>query len=222
MLPDLVPEDWIGRAGGRAWEPRLCRRVSSALLCAYSALFRPTRRLSAAIQKTKSQFAPAAIVVALWFALFAIPFFLFTPDRTHTGLSAGAAVRAGLGLRFGGYRTCLKASNIIRFLIARMLYADRLTTLFTFGGIYAAGTFGMSFSEIIIFGIALNVTAGAGAFAFAWVDDKLGSKTTIQISLTGLIVCGAAVLSVKSVTWFWIAALAVGIFIGPFNRVAAR
>ena len=44
-----------------------------------------------------------------------------------------------------------------------MIYTDGLNTLFAFGGIYAAGTFGMSMAEVIQFGILLNVTAGAGA-----------------------------------------------------------
>jgi UMF1 family MFS transporter len=102
-----------------------------------------------------------------------------------------------------------------------MLYADGLATLFQFGGLYAAGTFGMSFAEIIQFGIALNVTAGIGAFLFAWVDDWIGAKPTIAISLVGLIGFGFAVLVVEDVAWFWIFALALGIFVGP-SQAASR
>ena len=65
-----------------------------------------------------------------------------------------------------------------------------MNTMFAFGGIYAAGTFGMSFEEIIQFGIALNVTAGLGAAGFAWLDDRIGSKRTVQIGIVGLIVFG--------------------------------
>jgi len=64
-----------------------------------------------------------------------------------------------------------------------MIYSDGLNTLFAFGGIYAAGTFGFSFEEILIFGITMNITAGIGAIALAWVDDYLGSKPTILLSL---------------------------------------
>ena len=53
----------------------------------------------------------------------------------------------------------------MRFLLARLIYNDGLVTVFAFGGIYAAGTFGMSLSEVIIFGIVLNVASGAGALA---------------------------------------------------------
>jgi UMF1 family MFS transporter len=53
-----------------------------------------------------------------------------------------------------------------------MLYIDGLNTLFAFGGIYAAGTFGLELAEVITFGIVLNVTAGLGAALFAWIDDR--------------------------------------------------
>ena len=47
-----------------------------------------------------------------------------------------------------------------------MIYTDGLNTLFAFGGIYAAGSFGMELNEILIFAIGINVTAGFGAVAF--------------------------------------------------------
>jgi len=214
MLPDLVPEEHIGRTGGRAWGLGYAGGLACLALClvAFVQADPPPFGLD---PESQEPVRATAIVVALWFAVFAVPFFLFTPDRPATGLSNGQAIRAGLAEIRGAIGRLKGYPTIIRFLIARMLYADGLTTLFTFGGIYAAGTFGMSFSEIIVFGIALNVTAGLGAVAFAWLDDRLGSKPTIQLSLIGLIVSGAGVLVVESVTWFWALALAVGIFIGP-------
>ena len=96
-----------------------------------------------------------------------------------------------------------------------MIYADGLVTLFAFGGIYAAGTFGMDFSEVIWFGIALNVTAGIGSALFAWVDDKAGSKPTIVIALACLIGLGAVGVLAESKQAFWMFGMAVGVFVGP-------
>ena len=56
------------------------------------------------------------------------------------------------------------------------------------GGVYAGVTFGMKTEEVIVLGIGLNVTAGLGAIIGGWVDDRLGSKRTIVISLAALIV----------------------------------
>jgi UMF1 family MFS transporter len=68
---------------------------------------------------------------------------------------------------------------------------------------------------VIKFGILLNVTAGIGALAFAWVDDWIGAKPTILIALAGLTLTGAIAIFVEDVTWFWIAGGFLGIFVGP-------
>ncbi|MCH7816089.1 MAG: MFS transporter, partial [Proteobacteria bacterium] len=96
-----------------------------------------------------------------------------------------------------------------------MIYTDGLNTLFAFGGIYAAGTFGMSFEEILKFGILLNVAAGLGAVGFGWMDDRLGAKPTIMVSLVGLTVAGVAILVVETPVWFVVFGCGIGLFIGP-------
>jgi UMF1 family MFS transporter len=96
-----------------------------------------------------------------------------------------------------------------------MIYTDGLNTLFAFGGIYAAGTFGMSFEEILIFGILLNVTAGLGAAGFGWMDDWLGAKPTIVAALIGLTLFGALILLVTSKAWFFGLGCVLGLFVGP-------
>ena len=49
------------------------------------------------------------------------------------------------------------------FLLANMIYTDGLVSLFAFGGIYAAGTFGWSTIQIGTFGIILAVAGTFGA-----------------------------------------------------------
>ncbi|MBF0395134.1 MAG: MFS transporter, partial [Alphaproteobacteria bacterium] len=156
-----------------------------------------------------------APLVALWFAVFALPLFLFTPDTPCTGMPAGQAVRRGLASLMATLRNVRRHRQIVRFLVARIFYIDGLNTLFAFGGIYAAGTFGMDIAEIIRFGIAMNVTAGLGAFAFGWFDDRVGPKATIVVSLVGLVLLGGGLLVVETKAWFWTLGLPLGLFVGP-------
>jgi UMF1 family MFS transporter len=100
-------------------------------------------------------------------------------------------------------------------LVASALVRDGLATLFAFGGIYAAGSFGMSFQEILLFGLALNATAAAGAAGFAWIDDRIGAKPTILLSLSALLGFGTGILLVHDKEWFWGLALGLGVFVGP-------
>lgn len=214
MLPDLVARGRYGRLSGWGWGIG----YAGGLACLVVALFGLVQADPPpfGLQKADAEHVRAtAPLVALWFALFALPLFLFTPDVPCTGLPAGQAVRRGLSSLLTTLRSVRRHRQIVRFLMARIFYIDGLNTLFAFGGIYAAGTFGMDIAEIIRFGIAMNVTAGLGAFAFGWFDDRVGPKATITVSLLGLILLGGGLLIVESKAWFWTLGLPLGLFVGP-------
>jgi UMF1 family MFS transporter len=108
-----------------------------------------------------------------------------------------------------------------KFLIARLVYNDGLVTIFGLGGIYAAGTFDFTLPEVTIWGITISAIAGLGAFIFGFVDDRLGGKKTILISVAGLTLGAVIGVFAPNRTWFWVASVFVGIFAGP-NQAASR
>jgi UMF1 family MFS transporter len=130
------------------------------------------------------------------------------------------AIRNGLAQLVDSLRNVREYAHIVRFLVAHMIFIDGLATIFAFGGVYAAGTFHMDEQQVLLFGIALNVTAGIGAAAFAWVDDWIGSKFTILVSLIGLLVPATLLLLVESTTLFWIVGMLLGIFVGPVQAAS--
>jgi UMF1 family MFS transporter len=144
-----------------------------------------------------------------------VPLFVLTPDRPSSGLGPKAAVAAGLRQLLESLRRLSRYRNIARFLIARMLYTDGLNTLFTFGGIYAAGTFAMSVEEILIFGIILNVASGLGALGFAWVDDWIGPKRTVIIAVSALTLFSGAILLIEDKFLFYVLGCLIGSMLGP-------
>jgi UMF1 family MFS transporter len=101
-----------------------------------------------------------------------------------------------------------------------MLYTDGLNTLFAFGGIYAATLFDMNFKEIILFGIALNVSAGIGSIIFAFFDDQYGPKKIIKICLLSLIFICSLILLSNSKILFWILGIGIGLFIGGLQSTS--
>ena len=186
MLPGLVSKERIGRLSGWSWG----LGYMGGLACLGLLLVLFVQAGTPLFGLDKQQAEHVRIVgpmVALWFAVFAIPTFLWVPDEAGIRVRAGEAIRDGLAQLVSTLREIRRHANIARFLLARLFYVDGMNTMFAFGGIYAAGTFGMSFEEIIQFGIALNVTAGLGAAGFAWLDDRIGSKRTVQIGIVGLI-----------------------------------
>jgi UMF1 family MFS transporter len=214
MLPALVPPDRIGRLSGLGWGVG----YAGGLVCLLVVLFVLVQANPPPFGLDKGaaeHVRAAAPLTALWFALFAAPIFLFTPDVPPTGLGFVTAARQGIVTLARTFVEVRKYRNIARFLVAQLLYIDGLNTLFAFGGIYAAGTFGMTTAEIIQFGIALNVAAGLGAAAFAWIDDWIGAKKTVLIALACMMAIGVPLLLVQTKLGFWLLAVPLGIFFGP-------
>ena len=214
MLPDMAPPQSIGRWSGWGWGLGYFAGIL-ALTFTLFAFVRPAEPWFGLDKATAEQIRISGPFVALWLAVFAVPLFVMVPDRPSSRLGLVRSMRQGLGTLAATVRSLRHQPNVARFLVARLIYADGLNTLFAFGGIYAAGTFGMEQSEVIMFGIAINVAAGAGAMAFAFLDDHLGSKPTILIALTGLMGCGLAALLVTSKLAFWPVGILLGVFVGP-------
>ena len=140
----------------------------------------------------------------LWFAVFVIPLFVWTPDTASRGLGTAAAVRQGVGTLADTLRALPRYRNIALYLVARMIYYDGQSAIFAFGGIYAAGLFGWTTTELGLFGIILVVFAAVGAFVGGWLDDRLGSKRFIALSVAGLIGGTLGVVSMSDGVAFFV------------------
>ena len=214
MLPDVARPGHVGRVSGWGWGLGYAGGLAALVvsLFAFIQADPPLFGLGVAAQE---HVRATSLLVAVWFVLFSLPFWLLVPDRPKSGKTAGAIVREGLGQLAGTLARWREYRPIVRFLLAFLLYSNGYNTLFALGAVYAGKTFGMGFSEIIVFGIALNVAAGLGAAAFAWVDDLVGAKPTVMIAVAAIGVFGAAALAVDSAFWFWVFTILLSVFFGP-------
>jgi UMF1 family MFS transporter len=135
---------------------------------------------------------------SLWLAVFVLPMFLFTPDQAPRQLSAVQAARAGGLSLLSTLRKLRTYRNVLTFLIAFMLYNDGLAAIIAFGGVYASATFGWPTMTLGIFGIILTVFAIPGAFLGGKLDDRLGSKRTVQLAIAGVIVATLGIVSITA------------------------
>ena len=123
------------------------------------------------------------------------------------------------------YLNIREYKNIFKFFIARLFYNDALITIFSLGGIYAIGSIGFEIKEVFILGIFLNISAAIGSFIFGYVEDKIGSKKTILITLYSLIFSSLLAFvspytNSPKIT-FWISAILLGLMVGP-NQSTSR
>ena len=218
LLPTLAPPDRIGRVSGNGWALGYVGGLL-ALVVALVGFVSPATPWFGVTRDGDFHIRATNLLVAVWLMGFALPLFFTIREPRRPG------VRANVGQAFGEvvrtFREIRRYRDTALFLIARLIFNDGLITIFAFGGIYAAGTFGMSTAEILVFGIALNLAAGVGAFLGGVVDDRIGGKKTLIGSCIALSLATVLAVWAPTRTWLWVAGILVGIFAGP-NQAASR
>ena len=203
MMPSLVPPDKIGRLSGTGWATGYVGGiVTLVIVLGFLAANPDTGR-------TLFGFAPlfgldpvshqgdriTGPLTAVWFTVFVTPLFLLTPDYPAK-LPVRDALRAGLTKLRQTLGELPQRKSMAAFLLANMIYTDGLVSLFAFGGIYAAGTFGWHTIQIGSFGILLAISGTFGAWLGGKLDDSLGPKRVIAGSTVILLSSITAILLV--------------------------
>lgn len=217
FLSYLAPKDYLGRISGWGWGSGYLGGILSLSIALFVFVKTKVPWLDT---QTAEQIRICGPFVALWFALFSVPLFFWVPDIPTTPNSLRDAVRIGWRELMSTIKKLPSEKNILLYLFSHMIYTDGLNTLFAFGGIYAAGTYGLSFEEVLLFGITMNITAGIGAILLGWMDDYLGSKETVLVSLIFLMIIGIPLLFLHSKYLFWAVALLLSIFVGPVQSAS--
>jgi MFS transporter, UMF1 family len=211
MMPSLVPPDKIGRLSGTGWATGYVGGILSLILVlGFLAAspetgrtlfgFTPLFGLDPVTHQGDRITGP---LTGIWFIIFVLPMFLLTPDYPAKR-PIRDALREGLIELKQTLAELPKQKSLAAFLLANMIYTDGLVSLFAFGGIYAAGTFGWNTIQIGTFGILLAIAGTFGAWLGGKLDDSLGPKRVIAGSMMILLLAIVAILLVDKDSIFFV------------------
>jgi UMF1 family MFS transporter len=149
-----------------------------------------------------------------------IPFFLFVPDIRQKRARDGRPAIAEL---WDTIRALPGHRDMLLFLVARMIYTDGLTAIFTFGGIYGAAVFGWGALALGIFGIVLTLIGAFGALIGGVLDDRFSAKAVILTALFILLIGAFGILSVDKTSVFYFVEVAPKVpGSAPFSSIGER
>ena len=225
-LPDISTPDNIGKISGYGWSLGYLGGllVMGIALVGFVLPDSPWFGLATGEEGLFQNIRAIPVLVAVWFAVFAIPIFRWVPEPKHAEPPPfGELLRGTVRQLATTIKEIRRYGQIARLLVARMIYNDGLGLIFGIGAIYVIEVFGFTLTQALFWALAVNVTAGLGAFAMGFLDDRIGGKRTILISLVGLTLASlwATLAPAESAMSMYLAGLAVGLFIGP-NQAASR
>lgn len=218
LLDDVATGHNVGRISGFGWGMGYLGGIVVLLLLNFG-FIAPEKGLFGVGNEGATDIRASMIVCGVWTLLFTLPTFLNLSDRPLPG---GRPPRVGIveSYRLLGasiMRLWRTSRHTLYFLLASALFRDGLAGVFAFGAVLAAGTFGFSGGEVIMFGAAANIVAGIATIAFGLLDDRIGPKRVILISLGSLVVLGLAVFFLHDggKIVFWICGMLMTMFVGP-------
>ncbi|MBB4186705.1 UMF1 family MFS transporter [Sinorhizobium terangae] len=203
MMTRLVSEKEVGRVSNIAWGlgylgGMIVLIAVVALIAGNPATGKTALGLDPIFGLDPSKGEDARItgpISAVWYLIFILPMFLFTPDAEKATMSLWNATASGLKELEGTLRELKERAGILRFLIARMIFQDGVNGLLALGGTFAAGMFGWQTIELGLYGMILNVVAIAGCLYASRLDARLGSKTIVVASLVCLTIATLGIVS---------------------------
>ena len=225
MVTDVSTPKTVGRVSGFGWGMGY---VGGIVLLAilYVGFIAPEVGWFGVTSKDGQNIRVSMIIAAIWFLISALPLMITGKNRPPVGDQTSGIVEAYKQVIRSLVRFWREDRSVVWFLISSAIYRDGLAGVFSFGGVLAAAAFGFSPGQVLIFGIAANVVAGIATIVFGRMDDKLGSRAVIVLSLVLMVVSGMVIfffhaginlgpIQLDSTTMFWVFGLILCIFVGP-------
>lgn len=210
FLPELTPPENMGRISAYGWS----LGYVGGLIVLGACLAYVTS--AQARGETAAQFIPITmLIVAATFALASLPTFFWLKERAIPNkMSKGSLFVIGFRRVAETWRHARQHRNLFRFLLALAIYQCGINTVIVLAGVYAQEVMHFATQDTIMLILVVNVTAAVGAFVFGRVQDRLGSKQTLAVTL--LVWIGAMFLAyfTNDRTSFWVVANLVGLALG--------
>jgi len=208
FLPQIARGEHIGRVSGWGWALGYLGGMGTLALCLAYVQAAQARGMTA------SDFVPGTLLITAGvFALACLPTFLFLRERAVPRPEA-AAVHASFARLKRTLAEARRFRDLARFLLCIVCYQAGVQAVIALAAIYAQQAMHFTTAQTIVLVLVVNVAAAAGAFLFGYVQDKVGHKRAIGITLAGWLATTVLAAGADGERAFWIAAHLAGLCLG--------
>ncbi|VCU71437.1 Vacuole effluxer Atg22 like protein [Pigmentiphaga humi] len=211
FLPELARPQALGRVSGWGWSfgyvgGMLTLGLSLAIVLAAQAAGRPA-----------TDFVPwTMLVTAAVFAAAAVPVFMFLRERAQPQDAVRAVPGPGAVLRqlAASWRGARAFPDFRMLLVCGVFYQAGIAVVITLAAVYAEQVMQFAQAQIMMLVFLVNIAAAAGAFSFGFVEDRIGHKPALAVTLAGWIAMVLVAFFATSPAGFWVAATIAGLCMG--------
>ena len=154
------------------------------------------------------------ILTASVFLIMALPALIFLRQRQQNNEPALSS-RFMLVQVWQSLKLCAKTQkNLFRLLVCGAWYHAGIAVVITLSSVYATQVMGFTMSQVMILVFVVNIAAALSAVAFGHIQDRIGHKKALALTLLGWLIMVAIASTTESVVGFWVAAIFAGLCMG--------
>jgi UMF1 family MFS transporter len=212
-LPLLGRPEALGRLSGYGWSLGYGGGLAALALCLGYVQGAQARGLTAA------EFVPGCMAItAVFFMITALPSQLVlgehAPVRAHARSSLRSLFEQAFGRLQQTWHEGAHLADLRRLLVAIAGYQAGVAVVVALAAVYAQQAMGFDTADTLKLVLAVNVTAALGAFGFGWVQDRIGHRRALMLSLWLWLAMVVIAYLATTRPWFWFAANLAGIAMG--------
>ncbi len=211
FLPELARQEALGKVSGWGWGFGYVGGLITLALCLVYVQWAQAQGAAS------SEFVPITMLItAAVFAIAATPALLIVRERAQPQADerVGHFVHQALSRLWQTLRQVDRYRDFARLLACGVFYQAGVMVVIALAAIYAQEVMNFTFVQTMALVLVVNITAAIGAFAFGYVQDAIGHKPALALTLlmwlAMVIVAGLA----TSAAMFWIAANLAGLAMG--------
>jgi len=152
------------------------------------------------------------LLTAAIFAVAAVPSFLFLKERTP----ATHRDAEGLWQRLvnAWHDTGRNFPDFRWLLVCGAFYQAGIAVVVTLAAVYASVAMGFTMAQTMMLVFTVNIAAAVGAFSFGHLQDRIGHKPALALTLLGWILMVLVAYAAGEAWVFWLAATLAGLCMG--------
>lgn len=154
------------------------------------------------------------VVTSAIFAISALPSFFLLRERAVPHAVALQAPNMLGRLRRAWQDTGAHYPEFRRLLMCGACYQAGIAVVITLAAVYAEQAMGFTMPQIMLLVFTVNIAAAAGAFGFGYLQDRIGHKRALALTLAGWIAMVLVAYAAVTAPVFWVAAVLAGLCMG--------
>jgi UMF1 family MFS transporter len=211
FLPELARKDSMGRVSGWGWSFGYFGGMLTLGLSLGYVLWAQGQGLPA------SHFVPVTMLLtAAVYGLAAAATFALLKERAlpQPQPAAGGAVRTSLAQLRDTWSRARDYRDFVALLVCSVAYQAGISVVVALSAVYAEQVLKFEQTQTMTLIFLVNIAAAAGAFAWGYVQDRIGHRPALGITLAGWIVMTLLAVLATGPGLFWVAATIAGLCMG--------